>query len=126
MAKTKTPTPKKVLSKEAAKELSSKMLTSITIQNGIHLADKKRPPSIGFYEDEAQYFDPSSYAIHLGIYGPMAIFEVDNDEDYVAALQYLYGHENQHVRSTASAPYDNGIKRAAQAIIDYIAEAKAE
>jgi hypothetical protein len=120
MTKIKTPA-KKVLDKNTAKELSSKMLTSITIQNGIHLADKKRPPSIGFYEDESQYFDPSAYAIHLGIYGPMAIFEVDNDEDYVAALQYLYGHENQHVRSTANAPYDNGIKRSAHAIIEYIA-----
>jgi cobalamin biosynthesis protein CobT len=121
MAKVKAPAPKKVLSKETAKELSSKMLTSITIQNSIHLADKKKAPSIGFYEDDAQYFDPSAYAIHLGIYGPMSIFEVDNDEDYVAALQYLYGHENQHVRSTANAPYDNGIKRSAHAIIEYIA-----
>jgi hypothetical protein len=121
MAKIKTPTPKKVLDKSTAKELSDRLRTSITIQNGIHLADRKSPPSIGFYEDEAQYFDPNAYAIHLGIYGPMAIFEVDNEEDYVAALQYLYGHENQHVRSTASAPYDNGIKRAAHAIIDYIA-----
>lgn len=117
VAKPKAP----VLSKATAKELSNKLITSITIQNGIHLADKKRPCSIGFYEDAAQFFDPEAYAIHMGIYGPIEIFQVTNEEDYVAGLEYLYGHENQHVRSTARAPYDNGIKRAAHAIIEYIA-----
>lgn len=120
MAKAKAPT-KKVLDKETAKELSSKMLTSITIQNGIHLADRKRAPGIGFYEDIDQYFDPKAYAIHLGIYGPLAIFGVETEEDYVAAVEYFYGHENQHVRSTANAPYDNGIKRSVHEIIKYIA-----
>ena len=119
MAKAKTP--KSVLDKKTAKELSAKMVTSITIQNGIHLADRKKAPGIGFYEDIDQYFDPQAYAIHLGIYGPLAIFEVETEEDYVAALEYFYGHENQHVRSTASAPYDNGVKRAVRAIIEYIA-----
>ena len=47
-----------ILKKEIAKELSDMMKTSITIQNSIHLADRKKVPSIGFYEDENQYFDP--------------------------------------------------------------------
>ena len=120
MAQTKAPE-KKVLDKKTAKELSAKMLTSITIQNGIHLADRKKAPGIGFYEDVDQFFDPQAYAIHLGIYGPLAIFGVETEEDYVAAVEYFYGHENQHVRSTASAPYDNGVKRAVHEIIKYIA-----
>ena len=119
MAKTKTT--KKVLDKATAKELSSKMLTSITIQNGIHLADRKRTPGIGFYEDVDQFFDPNEYKIHLGIYGPLEIFKVETEEDYVAAVEYFYGHENQHVRSTANMPYDNGIKRSVHEIIKYIA-----
>ena len=113
--------PKKVLSKAIAKDLSASMLTSITIQNGIHLADRKNPTGINFYEDADQYFDPQAYAIHLGIYGPLEIFQVETEEDYVAAVKYFYGHENQHVRSTATAPYDNGIKRAAHAVVEYIA-----
>ena len=110
-----------ILKKEIAKELSDMMKTSITIQNSIHLADRKKVPGIGFYEDENQYFDPNNFAIHLGIYGPLVHFEVETEEDYVAALNYFYGHENQHVRSTANVPYDNGVKRATQAIIEYIA-----
>ena len=120
MAKVNVPV-KKVLGKEIAQELSAKMLTSITIQNGIHLADRKRAPSIGFHPDEAQFFDPQAYEIHLGIYGPLEIFGVETEEDYVAAVEYFYGHENQHVRSTANAPYDNGVKRSAHEIIKYIA-----
>ena len=116
MAKTKT-----IVSKETAKELSSKMLTSITIQNGIHLADRKRVPGIGFFEDANQYFDPRAYKIHLGIYGPLEIFQVETEEDYVAAVEYFYGHENQHVRSTANKPYDNGVLRSMHAIVEYIA-----
>jgi hypothetical protein len=38
----------RVISDDDARALSSKMLTSISIQNGIHLADRKRPPSIAF------------------------------------------------------------------------------
>ena len=67
------------------------------------------------------YFDPHNNQIHLGIFGPLDIFGVETEEDYVAALEFLYGHENQHVRSTAKAPYENGIKRAAHAIIEWIA-----
>ena len=107
----------RVISDDTARALSSKMLTSISIQNGIHLADRKRPPSIAFYEDENQFFDNQAYAIHLGIFGPTKIFEVETEEDYVAGLQYFYGHENQHVRSTAHQPYVNGIKRATHEII---------
>lgn len=121
MAKTKTAPVKKVLDRGTAKELSSRLVTSITIQNGIHLSDRKRPCGIHFHDDADQYFDPVSYSIHMGIFGPTEIFEVETEEDYVSGLQYLYGHENQHVRSTARAPYDNGIKRAAHAIIEYIA-----
>ena len=79
----------RVISDDTARALSSKMLTSISIQNGIHLADRKRPPSIGFFEDENQYFDNQAYAIHLGIFGPTKIFEVETEEDYVAGLQYF-------------------------------------
>lgn len=117
----KAETKKNVISDEVAKELSEKMRTSITIQNGIHLADRKSPPSIGFYEDADQFFDPSVYAIHIGIYGPTKIFEVETEEDYIAGLEYFYGHENQHVRSTANQPYDNGVKRSVHEIIKYIA-----
>ena len=111
----------KVISKDQARYLSNKMKTSITIQNGIHLADRKRSAGIGFYEDSKMYFDPDAYAIHLGIFGPLDIFQVETDEDYIAALEFLYGHENQHVRSTASKPYENGIKRAVHTIIEWIA-----
>lgn len=112
----------KVLSKEQARYLSNKMRTSITIQNGIHLADRKRRAGIGFHEDSRMYFDPTAYEIHLGIFGPLDIFNVETDEDYIAALEFLYGHENQHVRSTASKPYENGIKRSVQIIIEWIAK----
>jgi len=111
----------KTISRETAKELSGRMKTSITIQNGIHLADRKTVPAINLYEDADQYFDPSKYEIHLGIYGPIDIFQVKTAEDYVAGLEYFYGHENQHVRSTAKVPYENGIKRAVHEVIQYIA-----
>jgi hypothetical protein len=111
----------KVLDKEIAMELSEKMLPSIKIQNDIFLSDRKRSPSVAFYCDEKQFFDPHAYAIHLGIYGPMEYFQVEDEEEYAAAVDYLFGHENQHVRSTAAVPYANGIKRATHAIIEYIA-----
>jgi cobalamin biosynthesis protein CobT len=119
MAKTKVK--KKVISQDLARELSSRMRNSITIQNGIHLADRRRPPGIGFYEDSDMYFDPHEQMIHLGIFGPLDIFEVESEEEYVSALEFLYGHENQHVRSTAKIPYENGIKRAVQTIVEWIA-----
>ena len=112
---------KNVVSKNTAKELAATMRTSLIIQNGIHLADRKKAPNLELYEDANQFFDSQAYAIHLGIYGPTDIFGVETEEDYVAGLEYFYGHENQHVRSTANAPYDNGVKRAAHAIIEYIA-----
>lgn len=114
-------TTNKILSQDRARELSNKMKTSITIQNGIHLSDRKKAPGIGFYEDSAMFFDPTNYLIHLGIFGPLDIFEVETDEMYIAALEFLYGHENQHVRSTATTPYQNGIKRSVQTIIEWIA-----
>ena len=112
---------KNVISKYVAKEQAALIRTSIIIQNGIYLADKKKIPSVDFYEDEVQYFDNKNYQIHLGIYGPLKYFEVETEEDYVSAVQYLFGHENQHVRSTAHLPYSKGIDQASKVIIEYIA-----
>ena len=110
-----------MITKQEAKNISNQLKTSLMLQNRIYLGKAHQNVSLSFNEDADQYFDPSRNEIHLGIYGPMEIFNVSNTSDYISAMEYLYGHENQHVLSTATDPYVNGIKRAAQAIIRYIA-----
>ena len=107
-----------VLSLSRAEEVAQRMRTSLVIQNGIHLADRKRQSSIDLHKDDGMYFDQKAYAIHLGMHAPVKIFQVETEEDYVAALEFLYGHENQHVRSTAAVPYQNGIQQGVQKIIE--------
>lgn len=114
--------PNKLYPAAAAEKTAAKMKTSIVIQNQMFLSDKKRPPSVSFYKDADQFFDPTTNRIHLGIYGPMEIFEVEDEETYVSAVEFLFGHENQHVRSTASVPYKNGIMRSVHVVIEYIAK----
>ena len=104
-----------------AKKIAQRMATSIAVQNRMFLAERRNPPSIAFYEDEKQYFDSEANKIHLGMYGPIEYFKVEDEETYIAGVEYLFGHENQHVRSTASVPYKNGIMKSTFAIIEWIA-----
>lgn len=129
MAKKKTAAPKTVYAKEDAERLAERLLPSFQIQNHMYLssgtaesAKRRNIPSVSMFHDEQQYFDPKANAIHLGSHGPLEYFKVETEEDYVSGMEFLFGHENQHVRSTATTPYQKGITRCVQVIIEYMAK----
>lgn len=132
MAKKKTQkVPRKVFPVKKAEEMAEYMADSFQVQNNIFLSfrtpnsiPRKNFPSVQMYHDDVQYFDPTRDLIHLGSHGPLVYFEVETEEDYISAMEFLFGHENQHVRSTASIPYERGVNRCAQIIVEYIAKAE--
>lgn len=109
------------LKKEQAIEIANLMRQSLKIQNEIEFGDfVGKAPDIDFYPDYNLYYDPNRYEIHLGIYGIVDIFNVETEEEFVNAVNYGRGHEAQHRRSTATTPYQWGIERGVEMILEYI------
>lgn len=112
-----------------AESLAERMLPSFRIQNHMYLSygsnestPRKNCPSVNMYHDDNQFYSPDENAIHLGSHGPLEYFKVETEADYVSGMEFLFGHENQHVRSTATIPYRKGIVRCVQVIIEYMAK----
>ena len=112
---------------EKAERLAKRMESSMQISNNIFLSEKKgncssgRLPSLYVYHDAQQFFDPDKNAIHIGSHGPVVYFKVEDELTYESGLKFLMGHENEHVFSTATVPYQKGIFRGVQVIIEQIA-----
>lgn len=110
-----------------AERLAKRMEPSMQVLNHIYLAEKKgncstgRVPSLHVYHDAHQFFDPDANAIHIGSHGPIEYFQVEDELTYESGLKFLMGHENEHVFSTATVPYQKGIFRGVQVIIEQIA-----
>ncbi len=110
-----------MLKEQDALEIARRMTTSLKIQNEIGFGDMNiKPPDINFYADDDQFFDPGAYEIHIGVLGLIKLFKPNNEEEFLSALNYVRGHEEQHVRSTATKPYAIGIKMGTQAVLEYI------
>ena len=107
---------------ENAKRWAARFEPSLQMMSSIYLGDfKGAKPSVQFYPDGVQYFDPSGYLIHLGFAGVIDLFHPQTFEDFVEAVNYLYGHEEQHLRSTTDSDYSWGIQRGCEVIVEYIA-----
>ena len=83
--------------------------------------DGKKTPSIGLFDDDCCYFDSDNNNIHIGTAMFTSVFDVQNEEEYLMALQYIYGHEAQHCHSTSDTPYRGGIIDGTRVIVEYIA-----
>ena len=94
---------------------------SLKLQNDIAFSDMTiRRPDIEFAPDETSYFDSKRWVIHIGILGILQVFRPETEEELLNAVQYIMGHEEQHCRSTASKPYEFGIQRGAEILLEYI------
>ena len=103
-------------------EVGMSMQTTLRLQNRIYLAERPNTPDLFVTEDDdACFFNPEENAIWLGTLAPLTIFDVKDQEEYIASFQYLFGHENQHVLSTATIPYRNGIYACAHVLIEELA-----
>ena len=109
-------------SKYDPNEVGMSMQTALRLQNRIYLAERPDTPDLFVAEnDDACFFNPEENAIWLGALAPLTIFDVKDQEEYIAGFQYLFGHENQHVLSTATIPYRNGIYACAHVLIEELA-----
>lgn len=110
-----------VLSKEEASEFCQSIRGSLKIMNDIGFADMNiQPPDINFYEGSDQFFNPEKHEIHIGIYGILELFHPETEDEFLSALNYVRGHEEQHCRSTASKPYRIAIQKGCETILEYI------
>lgn len=109
------------LSHVEAVDIAETMRNSLKLQNAIGFGDMAiKAPDIDFYPDSEMYFNSATREIHIGVYGVTDVFHVQDESDFVNALNYVRGHEEQHCRSTASMPYQWGIVRGAQKVLEYI------
>ena len=110
-----------MLSKQDTWELAQKLRYSLKIQNSMGFADTSiTPPDIDFYPDLEQFFNPAENIIHIGAYGITERFEADSEEDFLEAMNFVRGHEEEHCRSTAQRPYAIGIQKGCEEILRYI------
>lgn len=121
------PAPKTLYPVKEAEQLAKRMEGSMQVLNHICLAEKKgnvssgRVPALHVYHDEEQYFNPAANEIHIGSHGPIEYFQVEDEATYEMGLKFLMGHENEHVFSTANVPYQRGIIRGVQVVLEKIA-----
>lgn len=109
------------IARDQAVELADTLRNSLKIQNEIEFGDiKGKAPDINFYPDEVLYFDPARQEIHLGIFGIVDIFNVESEEEFISGVNFGRGHESQHRRSTATVPYQWGITRGVEMVLEYI------
>ena len=98
------------------------MRESLQMMSSIYLGDfPGAKPGVEFHNDDSQYFDPRRYEIHLGTKGIVDLFHPTTREEFVEAVNFVYGHEEQHLRSTTDKEYEWGIKRGIEVILEYIA-----
>lgn len=110
-----------MLKRKETWEIAQKYRRTLKIQNAIGFSDMNiKVPEIDFYEDDEQFFNSGSNIIHIGAYGITENFNVESEEDFLEAVNYVRGHEEEHCRSTAHRPYANGILKGSQEIIKYI------
>lgn len=113
---------KTLLTRDETLDTASKLRKSMKLRNEIEFSETRmKTPDIDFYEDEEQFFDPSVWEIHIGSIGITNRFEAEDEKDFAKALEFVQGHESQHVHSTASKPYAWGIQRGTEVIMEYIA-----
>lgn len=110
-----------MLSKQETWELAKKLRYSLKIQNAMGFSDTPiTPPDIDFYEDQEQFFNSEEHIIHIGAYGITDRFCAETEEDFLEALNYVRGHEEEHCRSTAQRPYSIGIQKGCEEVLKYI------
>lgn len=110
-----------MLSREEIKEVVDAARPSMKIQNEIGFGDMNiKAPGIDIYMDERSFYDPSAHEIHLGALMIAGFFEPETEAEFLTALNYIRGHEEQHVRSTIPEPYATGIRRGIEEILEYI------
>lgn len=113
---------KTLMTREETLDTAAKLSKSMKLRNDIEFGETTmKTPDINFYEDEEQFFDPSEWEIHIGSIGITNRFEAEDEKDYEKALEFVQGHESQHVHSTASKPYAWGIQRGTELVMEYIA-----
>lgn len=110
------------MKQDEALKIGRSMERSLKIRCHIEMADLKERPEVAVFDDEVAYFNSNRQLIHLGTRLPITAFDVSDEAEFVAAMNYLYGHEAQHRRSTANEPYVWAIRRGAQLIIEYISD----
>ena len=102
-------------------DIAQKHRYSLKIQNAMGFSDMNIvPPDIDFYEDYDQYFNSGTNIIHIGAYGITENFNVESEEDFLEALTYIRGHEEEHCRSTSHRPYAIGIQKGCEEVLKYI------
>lgn len=69
-------------------------------------------------DDEGSYYDSSREVIHLGL----SFFEAKDEKDLLKQANYILGHEIQHVKSTASDPWEKGIREGIRRVLIAIGE----
>lgn len=109
----------KVLTVPERATLAKKYERIMQMQNAIAFSGKSSMPGFEYAEDGDFYTDHS--VIHLGYgEGTFDVFQVQDEADFYNISEYGRGHEEQHCRSTARVPYDFGIKRGCEVVLEYI------
>jgi len=108
--------------KKDALRIARSMERSLKIRCHIEMAGLKSRPEVAIYEDSVAFYCSQDDTIHLGAYLPLIVFDVMDEAEYVAAMDYFYDHEAEHRLSTADEPYAWAVQRGTEIIIEYISD----
>ena len=111
-----------LLTREEAEKIAKKLERSMKLRNQIEFASsKQKAPKINFHPDTDEFFDSSKREIHIGWEGLRTRFETTSEEDFQRALEFVQGHESQHVLSTTEKSYGFACRRGVEVVLEYIA-----
>ena len=109
------------MKRNEAWELALRLRYSMKIQNAMGFADTNiSPPDIDLFADEESFFDSGENRIHIGVFGVVENYHVENEEELLQAINFVRGHEEEHCRSTSLRPYAIGIQKGCEEILKYI------
>ncbi len=109
------------ISKEEAMEIVLRMENTYKLQNEIFFSDGRiKAPDVFFFPDSVSFYDSSRNMIHIGIYGIVDLFKIEDEADLRNGTTYMLGHEEQHAVSTAARPYQIGLIQSRKAVLEYI------
>ncbi len=111
-----------MLTEKRVWEIAISYQAAVEVMVEMEFSNRRHPPKIKFFNDENSFYDFTENLIHIGIKIIATYFKPETKEEVILYIEYLVGHECEHVHSTAKEPYykvgvDGGAKRVLEHIM---------
>ncbi|MCR5144732.1 MAG: VWA domain-containing protein [Lachnospiraceae bacterium] len=111
-----------MVDEQTLRKFKNRFEPSLQMMSSIYLGDYQgTKPSVKLTLDEPTCYDPNNNTIYINVKDINNYLDIDSYEDFVEAVNYLYGHEEQHLRSTVDSDYSWAVQRGCEVIIEYFA-----